>query len=126
MANDVFHRSQGYPDKRLFHPQREWGIGVLVFAILIISGSIVVGNIFVQYRGGNTVQGNLEEAIPQYREVIVQDALELYRARNEEYQRLRGNVAPVPLEVATSSDSAIDIEEVLQIEEEEGGVPELR
>jgi carboxypeptidase C (cathepsin A) len=75
-----------------------------VFAVVVISGSVLVGNIFVQYRGVNAIAGESKESIPQYRESVVEDALELYHAREEAYKRLRGSVAVTPvLEVASSS-----------------------
>jgi hypothetical protein len=106
MANDVLHRSQGYPDRRLLHPSREWGIGLVVFALVVITGSFFVGNIFIEYRSIDTVQSDAEVSIPQYREVHVTDALDLYRARNEEYERLRGDVVPAIIEVDVSTSSA--------------------
>jgi len=108
MVTDVFHRSQGYPDRQLLHPQREWGIGVLMFIVVVMAGSAFVATIFVQYRDLSLAQGNVEESIPQYRAVIVQDALELYRARTEEYQQLRGEVISVPDETTSSTGTSTD------------------
>lgn len=103
MSEHVFRKSQGYPDRRLMHPQREWGIGLLFFGFLVILGSILAGNIFVMYRDVGTTEGNAGESVPQYRTTIVQDALELYRTRNEKYKRMRENVLPASVEVAASS-----------------------
>ena len=121
MVTDVFHRSQGYPDRQLLHPQREWGIGVLMFIVVVMAGSAFVATIFVQYRDLSLAQGNVEESIPQYRAVIVQDALELYRARTEEYQQLRGEVISVSDEATSSAGTSTD--SIDSEAEESSGVP---
>jgi predicted component of viral defense system (DUF524 family) len=108
MVNDVFHRSQGYPDRRLLHPHREWSIGVFMFVVVVVAGSVFVTSIFMQYKDVSSTEEGLEESIPQYREVIVQDALELYRARTEEYQQLRGEVISVSDEATNSADTSTD------------------
>jgi len=126
MADDVFHRSQGYPDRRLVHPQREWGIGLFVFAVLVISGSILVGTTFVQYRSADSVKGSSEASIPQYREVITQDALELYRARSSEYRQLRGDIVVVPVELPRDASSTVsDNAPALESEEDVIGTLEI-
>lgn len=95
MAEQVFRKSQGYPDRRIMHPKREWGIGVLLFVGIVVLGSVVAGKVFVLYGEVAVIDGNSGGSIPKYKEVIVQDALEKHRARAKQYEVLQGKDVPV-------------------------------
>ena len=106
MAKHVRRHSKGYPDRRIMHPQREWAIGLGIFACTVLFGSVLAGNLFVQYKNIDAVGGDAGDNIPRYKTVTVDDALELYEKRKEEYVRLR-SVQPVvqieEIETATTT-----------------------
>lgn len=121
MADHVFHRSQGYPDRKLMHPEREWMIGLLVFIIISLLGGLVARNLFLTYRNTDVVTEGSVETVPKYKEVITQDALEQYRVRDSEYLRLRNEELPVVVsEVHIESDES-DASEVLPVEKQDIG-----
>ena len=122
MAEHVFRRSQGYPDRRLMHPKREWGIGILIFTLLVFIGSLLAGKMFVQYKDFTEVVGVTEQSVPKYRDVIVQDALDLYQQKEVQFDVLQGEyVAPVPLEAIVSPDGQ---EQESTTIPDQGNVPE--
>jgi len=124
MANHVFHRSQGYADRRLIHPQRDWVIGMGVFATAVLVGSITAGNVFVTYRNISDADSDLIETTPAYKEMIVNSTLEEYRLRAQEQERLRGSKVPVIVpEVASSTVKVVESEEG-PTERQGGGVIE--
>jgi len=120
MANDVFHRSQGYPDRRLMHPRREWGVGIFFFVLVTVVGSVVAGNIFVTYKNISVVAGDSGNSIPQYRNVLVQDALEMYRLKEQEHQTLQGTKIPAVVPIATTTEVSPQAAELTEAEQGEG------
>lgn len=118
MAEHVFRKSQDYPDRRLMHPNREWGIGLVFFICIVLTGSVLSGNVFVKYRNVGNIKGSSGESIPQYREVIVKDALEAYRIQSAAYNELRGQVpVVVPVDVV-SVDASSTVEATEGADEE--------
>ncbi len=118
MAKQVFRKTQGYPDRRIMHPYREWGIGILVFALLVVAGGVVAGKVFVSYLDIDAT--DVQDAgtgIPRYREALVQDAIEMYQQKNDAYQAIEQTITPV--ENNSESDAVeTDTEDVADTSEE--------
>ena len=117
MAKHVFKRGSGVPDKRLMHPRREWGVGILLFAVILIVGSILSANAFSRFRNIDTDNGQASLTIPNYRSNLVFEALEEYRGKKESYQALISDtsyVPPVVTDVSTTTEEvASSTEETL-------------
>lgn len=102
MSRHVFLRSSGVPDKRLLHPRREWGIGLCLFAVLLLTGSALTAQTFTQFRDLSTIAGEASLTIPRYNEHQVQTVLELYAVRSQAYQALISDTS-FATQYATSS-----------------------
>ena len=63
MAEHVFRKSQGYPDRRLMHPKREWGIGIGIFLVLVSAGAIGAFSVFTSYRDFSQVTASVEQSV---------------------------------------------------------------
>ena len=113
MAKDVFRKGQGYPDKRLMHPQREWTIGLGIFALIIGVGSFVSFNIYVKYNTIDTQEREMTTRVTSYNEVAAQNALAVFRERQRVFNALTNR--DVVIEVVSSGTTT---EEVLLPEEE--------
>jgi len=108
MADHVFKKSRGYPDRRLMHPQREWFIGIVLFMIVVALGSLFAGDVFVKYRNISVEDGDSGESIPRYRDAIIQNALESYQARTETYDTLRNAVVAQPVVSTSTEESSVE------------------
>lgn len=114
MTRSVFRKSNGYPDRRLMHPRREWGIGLFIFSVVMISGSLVAANLFVTYKNIESADGDPGNSIPRYQERDTSDALDLYRQRTKNYAALRGSqpveVTAVEGAASSSASSTVEVE----------------
>lgn len=89
MAQQVFRKAQGRPDKRLMHPVREWGIGLVLFAVMVSWGGWYAGMQFIHYRALDTSPSAVHQpVVPTYNTSLVNTALSIYRARAAAYQAL--------------------------------------
>jgi hypothetical protein len=88
MSKHVFRKSQGYPDRRLMHPGREWLVGIVAFSFVVIVGSAFAGNLFIKYKNIDSVTGDSGERIPVYKEKVAQDALIEYQKREDAYHAM--------------------------------------
>ena len=67
MASAIVRHDKGYPDRRLMHPQREWFIGLVLFAVILIAGSLFAGDIFLTYQNIELSESDSGQSIPIYR-----------------------------------------------------------
>ena len=88
MAKHTFRIRQGYPDRRLMHPEREWLIGICIFIVFIFVGSLIAGRIFMQYKNFNNTVNVTAQTVPQYQKDTVQEALFLYKMRADTFNIL--------------------------------------
>ena len=110
MASAIVRHDKGYPDRRLMHPQREWFIGLVLFAVILIAGSLLAGDIFLTYQNIELSEGDSGQSIPIYRESSVQNSLDLYQARGEEYDALREKKVMITSPTETSTTTSISAE----------------
>lgn len=106
MAKAAFRHDQGYPERKLIHPQREWFIGLAIFAVLLIGGSIAAGLLFLHYQNIDATVTVSEERVPTYQAGTVADVLALYSAREVRFNELQNSArtqAPLSEEVATTT-----------------------
>lgn len=98
-------------DKRLIHPEREWLMGLFVFAAIVICGGMVDAFIFIQYQNLDVSPKNIATQSVTYNKAAVQKALEAYSLRTAAYMQLQNNSAgtQVPVEVASSTPIVTDI-----------------
>ena len=108
MAEHVFRRSSGIPDKKLMHPKREWAIGMVLFAVILVGGSILSSWSFAQYRNIDTQTGEASIQIPKYNETLIKNVLEEYKQREVIFNTYVTDTSLVPVieVVATSSTNA--------------------
>lgn len=105
MAQHVFKRSAGVPDKKLMHPRREWAIGLLLFLAILVSGSTYTATSFNRFRELDTNNGEANVNIPRYQGDRVSAVLTDYQARTAAYKDLTAEV-PVLVESSSSSTTA--------------------
>ncbi len=103
-AKAVVRKSNGYRIPVLIHPRRDWLLGLLLFAVIVIGGGLVLARLYIVNQAVDTLVGVEAEQIPRYREEVVSDVLAVYRERKASYDAVLMNLPAEPLEVATSSD----------------------
>lgn len=88
MAQHVFRRGHGIPDKRLMHPKREWASGLLMFAIVLIVGSAMTAQAFIRFRSIDMSGGQTSVVVPKYHAAAAAEVLAVYQAREAAYAKL--------------------------------------
>lgn len=107
MADHVFKRSSGVPDKRLMHPEREWITGLGMFVGILLIGGGLSSLLFFQYRNVDVQNGEVGVTIPKYNETLIQNVLDYYGERERTFSALVGETPVVPqLDASTSSTTA--------------------
>ena len=111
MATHVFKKGQGYPDRRLMHPRREWSVGVLLLTIVILLGGFASSQIYPKYSNIEALIPETEVEIVAYDEAAVKEALETFRKRAGLYGTLneRQVVLEVVSEVRTTTEEMTEI-----------------
>lgn len=122
-ARTISRKSKGYRAPMLIHPQRDWWIGLCMFAVIVIAGGGVLARMYALNDSLDSLVGAEANSIPRYREEVVQDVLTEYRTRGVAYQMLIENTPNVETvatsTTATSTDEAVDGEvETLEISDE--------
>lgn len=108
MAKATLRHDQGYPERRLIHPHREWLIGMSMFIVLLFSGSTAAGLLFLHYQNLGADSVPSEQRIPNYQSATVTDVLSVYASRADTFKILQTTNSVVPLierESATTSTS---------------------
>lgn len=123
IAEHVFKRGQGFYDKRMMHPTREWISGLFVFMIVVGLGAIQSGHTFLSYQNIQTEEGTFQEAIPKYNQALAKTVLDMYTKRQEVFFELQGNPLPdavIEPEVVSEpfATSTVEVEESVDIEGE--------
>ena len=106
MVTAVVRHDKGYPDRRLMHPQREWLIGLILFVTIVLMGGLFAGDIFITYQNIELSEGDSGQSIPIYRDLSVQNSLDLYQVRKKEYDVLREKNIVIPQSAETSTTSS--------------------
>lgn len=107
-ARSIVRKNEGYELPVLIHPRRDWWIGLMVFAILVIGGGLFLGRMYLVYQSVDQLIGVEANRIPRYQAEIVQDVITMYTNRQLQYEALVQQTARVvaPLgETATSTES---------------------
>jgi hypothetical protein len=93
----IVRRSRGLSDHNIIHPEREWFVGILIALICLIAGIIWSAHLYFTY-AGNVPDLTASPATTNqiYRAGDVVQALEEYRARNEENNALRAILEAQP------------------------------
>lgn len=114
-------RRQGAYGKRGITPVRDWLIGLCIFSVIVIVGSIQSTNTFMQYQRISISEGVYEEKIVEYFKELGDKGLGIYTARQDAFTQLQGTVTSVQVEdvprivTATSSaTSSLPIEEEVE------------
>lgn len=105
MVRHVVRRSKGLPDKRMIHPRREWGIGVILALVLLIVGVGYTSVIYKQFNeiGEDTV-GQVARSV-RYDAVLVEQAITHYQTQRTVFDAI---LTGAPKPVATSSEENIE------------------
>lgn len=105
----MFARRKAVYDKRIMHPEREWFIGLFLFAAIVTAGGIQSAHTFMAFQEIDTNGGTQTEPVVRYNQPLVQNALQTYEKRSEVYMALQNEVPQLPAstldETATTSTS---------------------
>lgn len=128
MARGVFDRSQGYRERSITNPVREWFVGIGLLAAVVVVGSALNWSEYIKYNtlGQNTEHSNV--VVEKYGYVLAERARTLYIARKTEFQALQnksGTVSDPVIPTEQDSIVATSSSEVGGEEQEEIVEPEV-
>jgi hypothetical protein len=109
MTKDVFRKGQGFSDRRIMHPHREWVTGLLLFIVVVVAGAVFSAQVYLRYSDVNAFKSVAPAEVITYNEAAVANALQEYRNRTRLHEALTSRAVifdVVPNETATSSENA--------------------
>lgn len=116
MARQITKRSQGYHERKILEPNREWLIGVGLFVLIAVGGGIhnALSHVYFDTIDSTVIPTNI--TIREYNERDANLAIETYQAKQARFLELAGAtpIAPVPslevLEADNASSTIADID----------------
>lgn len=107
----ISKHSKTLQDTQLMHPEREWGIGLLVACIFFIAAASLSAYTYFKNQSVDVYVGSTETEDVVYRESLVKEALERIENRARKIEELSGQIqevtVPPKTETATSSAPAV-------------------
>ena len=105
MVRHVVRRSEGYRDRRIMHPRRDWLIGLFGAVFLFLASAAVEGYLFWSKSSADADAVTLETVT--YDQKLVRRVLTEYRSREARYKELLGASVgtPTPTNIATNTDA---------------------
>ena len=102
MARHIVRRSDGYRDRRIMHPRRDWLLGLAGTAILFVAGAFGAGYLFWNKSIAATEAYEVALDTVTYDSKLIKRVLAEYRGRSGRYEVFRGAV-PTATSTATST-----------------------
>ncbi len=107
-ARAIVKRNEGYTLPVLIHPRRDWWIGLVAFAVVVIGGSLVLARMYVVFQSVDQLEGAEASQIPRYQAEVVADVNRLYENRQATFDTLvaaAARVAPASVAEDTATTS---------------------
>jgi hypothetical protein len=104
MAKHIFRRSQNISDRHLIHPKREWGIGIVIFIVILSSGAYFSATNFSYYKDIEKKLPSQELNLVRYQSGTLKIILEKYQLRQEQASQVLESAQLFPLELVTVTD----------------------
>lgn len=103
VTRHILRREQGYPDRKLMHPIREWAIGLGVGTVLFVIAVAFSGYAFITQSERLDEEIVSDSSVVLYKQEETKDILNKYRTREETFGRLRADrsnvyIPPVVIE----------------------------
>jgi len=98
----------------MFHPEREWTIGLGTAVVLFVAVALYTASLFLEQSKNIDRTVFVERTKTNYDQKLIQDVLEQYEAREKEFEALRANrsnkviVAPSETEDETLAEEGQD------------------
>lgn len=122
MVRDVTRRSHGATSKRATNPQREWFIGLFVFLVIAVTGSVLNARTHVQFSSIEPKLKNDIQTVGSYKQAKVDEALMIFGERKETFEAFETELNRQPVvvtPVATTSDEVINLKDGIEVEDVE-------
>jgi len=105
LAKKLFHHKQGAKRAKLMHPKRDWLIGGVVGLMIIVVMISWSAYTYLEKRDAiELTDTSVEPVVPVYNADTVQDALEIFAAREELFTQLNQPGAPVQVQSPPEDD----------------------
>lgn len=90
MAKQILRHGQRLPDRRLIHPEREWLIGLGLFAVLVMAGAVYEIHNFNFYSQLDSKLPVESVTVETYKSGSAARVLDTYQQKREHFDSLVG------------------------------------
>lgn len=90
LIQDIVRVAQGKRDRRIIHPYTDWVIVLLIACVLLVSGSVYAGHLFLKKQSEDIDAYTVRLAPIMYDHRNAQRVIERYEARAAQFESLRG------------------------------------
>jgi hypothetical protein len=112
-------------DPQLFHPTREWRIGLIVAIFIFIASAIWSMQTYIFFRDSSAVQEvSPVEEVTVYRESLVEAALTAYKERAEAHTLLLQKVQIIPTTAVATETPQTEEQNTVEQTEDEQSIPD--
>ncbi len=119
-AKNIARHNRGYHTSSPIHPRRDWWIGLTMFAVIVLSGSLYLAQLFVKYQQVEDLKGEAVLDVPKYQETAVDHALENYENRSAFYADALLTLPVVSETVTTTTEEVDSVTEDILLDGEVG------
>lgn len=122
MVAHIIKRDKGIADTNIMHPSREWFTGLSLAILIVIFGSWFCWYLYSAQTLKMQAEVTVVESVVPYQAVVVQNALDLFAAKQKRFAAIVGG-GSTP-ETLVGEESATSTPEIIATEPEVA-VPEL-
>lgn len=101
-AKAAVRADQGYKERHLIHPKREWLMGLLVFTAMLLVASVWAAWLYNSYKDVRVEVSTNTESVPTLQTAMMGDVLEYYRQREARFDQMY-NSTPLQVSVPTTT-----------------------
>ena len=94
IARRIARQTDGYPDRRITHPTRDWYIGLFCATVLFLGSCFYAWYLFSSTLSTEEYEVTIDTV--KYEQKLVAQVLADYRARQARYESLREDTATLP------------------------------
>lgn len=106
IAKNILHTKEGVRDRKIMHPEREWGIGITLGVILLCSIAVWSSKTYLSNKEIVISENFLDEnEVIVYRESMVKAALDSFKSRDDRHKQLLKEAEVVTPSVEVENDA---------------------
>ena len=103
MVRDVMKTRHGTLTKKTTNPHRDWFIGLVLFLVVAVSGSVLNARIHVQFTSIEPTIDSDMQTVVVYKQEIIDDALRIFEEREKKFISFESELNRRPIKVTPAT-----------------------